>query len=97
MWTESPSANDLSRLYFELGRRGWRCVGKKRPWSFSPKVMEDLVVLAAAFCRSDPRLFGLLVEELKSRWRQQAYNDLIGLETLVRTGKGRGSRFSRAS
>ena len=63
-----PSAEDLSRMYYELGQAGARAVGAKKAWAFKIKNLESLFVLAADWSRFDPRLLEILVEYAARHW-----------------------------
>lgn len=65
-----PTPSDLSRMYYELGRLGARCVGKKSPWRHRIDNPLSLLTLASEMSRYDPRLFGVLVEYLYHHWHK---------------------------
>lgn len=61
MMMRTPSATDLQRMYYELGRLGARAVGAKCRWPYRPETPEALLALASDMSRHDPRLFEVLV------------------------------------
>lgn len=63
-----PTETELERLYYELARIGAPSVGRKRPWPYRPRGLEQLVVLAAEMLRYDPRLLSILLQFLLSAW-----------------------------
>ncbi|MBI4365322.1 MAG: hypothetical protein HY543_00730 [Deltaproteobacteria bacterium] len=65
-----PTTAHLARLYYELGRRGARTVGKRVSWPYGAPDQETLLALAADMARYDPRLFEALIEWLGRRWRE---------------------------
>jgi hypothetical protein len=56
-------------MYFEVGARGASARGAKTEWPYAPRSDEELVCLASEMARYDPRLLGVLVELLVTRWR----------------------------
>jgi hypothetical protein len=63
-----PTEADLERLYYELARVGASSVGRKRPWPYMPRGLDDLILLAAEMLRYDPRLLSILLQFLLERW-----------------------------
>jgi len=63
-----PRPRELERLYFELARYGAPGLGSRQPWPYSPRGLEDLVVLAGEMLRYDARLLGLLFRLMMDRW-----------------------------
>lgn len=65
-----PSRDELERLYYELGRRGGKCVGERRPWQVRIAALEDLIAFAAHSARYDPRLFHVMALYFIAHWRE---------------------------
>lgn len=65
----------MARLYWELSRRKAYCTGVKYPWRFSRLSLGDLLVLALAQSRFDPRLLAVLVDFFRK--------DLPGLDPIA--------------
>lgn len=63
-----PTAEHLSRLYFELQQVGAECVGEKKKWPYHTLDREALLCLAADMSRYDPRLMTILVLYLHNHW-----------------------------
>ena len=61
-----PTISDLSRLYFELEKKGADCVGEKKGWTYRPKNREELFCLACDLSRYDPRLITILARYLSA-------------------------------
>ena len=62
-----PTRTDLERLYWELARHGAPSVGRRSAWPYRPRTLEQLLALAAAMLRYDPRLLGILVQLVVER------------------------------
>lgn len=65
-----PDTQDLSRLYFELSKKGAPLVGKKETWAYTISSEEELLVLSLEMSRYDPRLFGILVGWITQGWKK---------------------------
>lgn len=57
----APTDQELERLYYELARIGAPSVGRRQPWKYAPRDLEQLVVLACEMLRFDPRLLSILL------------------------------------
>ena len=66
-----PTADHLSRMYFELAQCGALALGERKSWPYG-KVQdkEGILVLALEMSRYDPRLFGILVEFFYFHWHE---------------------------
>ncbi len=76
MTLAAPSTQELSRLYYELGKIGARAVGAKKSWRYFPKNKESLFSLAADWSRFDPRLLQILVNYALTHWQDLKPQDL---------------------
>ncbi len=65
-----PTDDDLSRMYYELARRGASTVGRRARWPYTPRSDEELLALGAQMSRHDARLLGALVELCLRGWRE---------------------------
>lgn len=65
-----PTEPELSRLYFELAKRGAPSVGSESPWPYAPESPEQLVALGADMMRWDARLLSILLAFLLEHWRE---------------------------
>lgn len=70
MIIQIPTADHLSRIYFELAKIGAKSAGAKHPWPYKPGSKEELIALASDMSRYDPRLFDILVLYFISHWRE---------------------------
>lgn len=81
----APTLQHLARLYYELGKKGARAVGRKNPWPYQPSGIESLFALGADLSRFDPRLLELLVQWSLSQWKnfkpQQLRQEMKKMET----------------
>ncbi|MBX7148022.1 hypothetical protein K1X76_02965 [bacterium] len=66
---KTPNIQQLSRLYYELGKIGARAVGENKAWDETPQSLEALLALAADWSRYDARLFGILVDYCYDHWK----------------------------
>lgn len=67
---QPPTANHLSRAYYELCLLGARCVGERRPWPFRPKSVEEMLAVCGELSRYDSRLFEILLQTIDKRWQE---------------------------
>jgi hypothetical protein len=60
------SADESSRLYWELARRGAYAQGEKRAWRYDGLPEEDFHALAVLQARYDPRLMAILTDYFRN-------------------------------
>lgn len=59
---QAPTEAHLRRLYFELASLGAPSVGSRSRWPYRPNSTEELLALAGAMLRYDPRLLSILLQ-----------------------------------
>ena len=64
MLKRTPTPRDLTRLYFELARKGASSLGEKKGWPYRPRSTEELFCLSSEMSRYDPRLVTILARFL---------------------------------
>jgi hypothetical protein len=64
-----PTQDELERMYHELAAKGAPAVGRKRPWPYDARGLEQLLVLAGEMLRHDARLLSILLELVLARWQ----------------------------
>lgn len=63
-----PTQAELERLYHELAAHGARAVGKKSPWRYRYRSLEELLALAGEMLRYDARLLTILLQFVAKHW-----------------------------
>lgn len=84
----APTPAELERLYHELARVGAPSVGRRSPWPYAPRGVEELLALAGEMLRYDPRLLSILLQLVLARWQT--------LDPLMLRGHMREMRWPQA-
>lgn len=87
------SQNQAARLYWELQKRGAYCTGERLPWAMENFSEEELLTLAIAQSRYDPRLLAILTDFFRNPQRldpirfKQCLREAEGLQTAAVIGE----------